>query len=274
MVTISHQKIETAANNFATGMSANATNAEFIDLLNEPEDVLLDSLKSCCSVEYLKSVLPPAQEALYPPLRGNSARQRWHWAIARVLRHKRKAPLDAFKNPLKREVPMAEPKQMPPKFTGVLNYESPIPPINTYVGFVTLQSDTTSRIVRLCREAKVSVGSGLFALVGLAQMTLHERLHALEPSGEHPAFVASFPLNIRPFLNYNKPPDSIILGFSEGLSLPFLPNHLPAEGRFKLLARQAHRQLKVYQKGVRSTKDEALLGSRSPAQVIPSLYLR
>lgn len=254
-------------------MSANAANAEFIDLLNLSEEQLRTSLASCCSVEYLSSVLPPAQESLYTSIASNPARARWQWAISRVLRHKRKAPPDAFMNPLKRKVPLDQPQKMPPKFDNLLDY-SHMPPINTFVGFVTLQKVTTSKIVRLCREAKVSVGSGLFALVGLAQMTLHEEWNSSDTSKPQPAFVASFPLNIRPFLKYDRPPDSIILGFSDGLSLPFLPSRLPAEGRFKLIARRAHRQLKMYQKGVRSAKDEALLGSKSPAQIIPSLYLR
>lgn len=161
---------------------------------------------------------------------------------------------------------------MEPRYANVLDY-SLTPPNRTFVGFVRLGPETTSEVVRLCKEARASVGSGLFALVALSMMALEEEWSPSIPIEDRLAYVASFPLNVRPFLKYDKSPDSIMLGFSDGLSLPFLPSHLPAEGRFRLLARQAHRQLKMYQKGVRSAKEDARLGSRSPAQVIPIGYL-
>jgi hypothetical protein len=37
-----------------------------------------------------------------------------------------------------------------------------------------------------------------------------------------------------------------MLAFGDGLALPFLPSYLPLEGRFKLLAKQADRQLRTF----------------------------
>lgn len=53
----------------------------------------------------MRQRLPPAQEDLYPAPPGNQARQRWFWAIARVL-HAIQAPSrDAVRSPLKRGSP-------------------------------------------------------------------------------------------------------------------------------------------------------------------------
>ncbi|EAT88074.1 hypothetical protein SNOG_04314 [Parastagonospora nodorum SN15] len=59
---------------------------------------------------------------------------------------------------------------------------------------------------------------------------------------------ASFPLNPRAFFASNPPADSCMLAFSEGILMPFLPSSLPVEGRFKLIAKHANRELRVYQK--------------------------
>ncbi len=65
-----------------------------------------------------------------------------------------------------------------------------------------------------------------------------------------------------------------MLAFSDGLTLPFLSSDLPFEGRFRLLARQAHRQLRTFQKRKDRTAQQAvMLGSRSPSQLIPNLYI-
>lgn len=229
-------------------------------------------MRNFCSSTHLEKSLPPAQEAVYPPVGNSPPRTRWKWAISRILRHKRVPPPDAFKNPLKRADALPEAQTIPPTFDKVLDY-SKKPPCNAYVGAATLSAPVTRGIVRLCREAKCSVGAGLFALVGMAQMALEEINRPDIQLDQRNPFVASFPLNPRPFLDYKGPPDSIMLAFSDGISLPFLPSELPVEARFKLLVRQAHRQLGVYQKKPRSSGDSARLGARSPSQMIPMQYL-
>lgn len=112
-------------------------------------------------------------------------------------------------------------------------------------------------------------------------MILYERQQQQQPhtSPHNPPlpFAATFPLNPRPFLTHptpsTGPESSLILSFSDGLILPFLPSHLPLEGRFKLLARQAHRQLRVYQKRKRGAQQEVEIVSRAAGQMLPQLYL-
>lgn len=67
--------------------------------------------------------------------------------------------------------------------------------------------------------------------------------------------------------------DSLMLAFSEGMTLPFLPSDLALEGRLKLLGKLAHRQLRIYQKGKRSPEGDLTLGTRSPSQLLPQQYL-
>ena len=103
-------------------------------------------------------------------------------------------------------------------------------------------------------------------------MTLYEaRFPHVKPADRLP-FIGSFPVNPRPFLTGNPLPDSLMLAFSDGILLPFLPSDLPFEGRFKLLGKQAHRQLKIYQKTKRTFEEEAALGTKSGAQLMPALY--
>jgi hypothetical protein len=65
-----------------------------------------------------------------------------------------------------------------------------------------------------------------------------------------------------------------MLAFSEGITLPFLPSSLPLVPRFRLLGKQAHRQLRQYQKRPRDPSSSLLeLGTKSPAQLLPQLYL-
>lgn len=134
----------------------------------------------------------------------------------------------------------------------------------------------TNNLRVLCRTAGASIGAGCFALAALVMMMLEERLHPLTPASQRRPFVGSFPINPRPFLA-GKPTtgaeDSLMLAFSDGLALPFLPSDLPVEGRFKLLARQADRQLRTFQKKKRSREEQVHLGSRSPSQLIPRLYI-
>jgi len=65
----------------------------------------------------------------------------------------------------------------------------------------------------------------------------------------------------------------MMLWFADGLTLPFLPPALPLLPRLRLLTRQAHRQLAVYQKRPRSPAAQALLASRGPDRLAPAAYL-
>jgi hypothetical protein len=126
----------------------------------------------------------------------------------------------------------------------------------------------SKRLATLCKGAGTSVGAGVFALVGLVMMEIEEQIHPNIPLEQRRPFIASFPLNPRPFFNYRGPHDSCMLAFSDGIVMPFLPSDLPLEGRLRLLAKAAHRQLKTYQK--RKTPG---VSSHSPIRMLASNYL-
>jgi len=108
-------------------------------------------------------------------------------------------------------------------------------------------------------------------------MIMRERYCSASEDLTRLPFVAGFPVNPRPFFRDPKtvPIDSLMLAFSDGISLPFLPSSLPLAARFRVLARQAHRQLIVYQKRPRTPEQLKLLGvgPRSPSQLLPGNYL-
>ena len=305
--------VSVVAHEIADALSIYRWHAHFLDLLNTPASALeAQALQLCSASTDLQSHLPQAQEDLYPPISGNKARQRWFWAISRILRHVRRPPPPSFPNPLRRKKPLKAAEAMPIHYPALLDY-SRSPPLNTYSATASLSPHATSRIRSLCRSANVSIGAGAFALVALVMMILHEEeeeerqqqqqqqqersfvtatslnptISIPSPPQPHPQqslsslpFVSSFPLNPRPFLTRPTPPtgseSSLVLSFSDGLTLPFLPSTLPLEARFRLLARQAHRQLRIYQKRKQAAPadQEALeLGSRGPGQMLPQLYL-
>ena len=66
--------------------------SHLIQILNTPLPELEKNLSFLLTRENVLSRLPPAQEDLYPPVSGRLARQRWFWAIMRILRHVRPAP--------------------------------------------------------------------------------------------------------------------------------------------------------------------------------------
>jgi hypothetical protein len=245
----------------------------FIDLLNFSDEKLGTLAQELCSTDLLAR-LPPAQEALYPPISGSSARQLWHWAISRILRHTRRPLSACFQHPLRRKIPLKEPVAMPSKYSKVIDY-SRRPPLNTYSIPATLGTSMTKKLVRLCREARISIGAGSFTLVGMSMMYFYEQNEPNVPLDQRSPFTGSFPINPRPFFSTNTTgrEDSLMLAFSDGITLPFLPSYLPIEGRFKLLGRLAHKQLSQYQKRKRSTEEIVGLGSRNPNQLIPALYL-
>ena len=273
-----------AAHQIGDGLSVQLWISNFVDYLNKEEGELEDLFAQLCEADGFWSRLPSAQEDLYPKISGNVARQRWFWAISRILRHTRVPPPDAFTNPLtwtddSREsrsvisesgLGPAVPKRMtqvegiPPTYNSVLSYERK-PPIVTLNLHCVLSPKATRTLKKLCGEANTSIGAGCFALVGIVMMDTEEEKHP--GTRQRRPFVGSFPLNPRPFYGYKGPVDSLMLGFSDGLTIPFTSSKLPIEGRIRLAARQAHRQLRTLRK--------AQPKSTSPivSQLIPWNYL-
>ncbi|KIX99847.1 uncharacterized protein Z520_04483 [Fonsecaea multimorphosa CBS 102226] len=266
-----------AGHEIVDGLSSMRWMSSFVDLLNQSAQQLSSEADRLCTISPVDR-LPPAQESLYPPVKGSAARRRWAWLLTRILRHTRRPPPASFQNPLRRRtalLPQQEAISLEPKFFGVLDYTR-TPPLNTLPLRALLGPSSTRRLARVCRQAGISMGSGCFALVALVMMLFEERRHPHVPTHERLPFVGSFPVNPRPFLG-GKPTtgkeDSLMLAFSDGITLPFLPSDLDLEGRLRLLGKQAHRQLRRYQKRPRTVDEEIHLGSRSPSQLLPLLYL-
>jgi hypothetical protein len=255
------------AHSIADGLSLFHWMGHFVDLINQSDEELKALLTSRVREDAVKSRLPPAQEDLYPPVAGNMARQRWFWAIVRILRHVRKPLPPGFTNPLRRTDRIQ--LNLEPKFSDIFDYtKDKLPPLNSGSCTPTMSLSASKRLAKICREAGTSVGAGVFALVGLVMMEMYEKAELDIPLSQRRPFIASFPLNPRPFFNYTGPHDSCMLAFSNGIVIPFLPSYLPLEGSLRLLARAAHRQLKTYQKRRNPT-----LSSHSPIRMIASNYL-
>jgi hypothetical protein len=245
------------AHQTSDGLSAHNWFSHFLHTLNTPVADIKRDIDRFRSVESIHSRLPPAQEDLYPQITGSKARQRWFWAILRVLRHVGKNVSPTFTNPLQRETRLIEAKSFPPIFSKLFDYsEQNKPPMNSGHCNVTLSKVASSRMVELCRSIKVSVGAGCFALAGISMMEMEEQRHPNVPDDERPPFTASFPLNPRAFFGFTTPVDSCMLAFSDGIVMPFLPSSLPIEGRFKLVAKQANRELRMYQKRLKGRRYE------------------
>jgi hypothetical protein len=246
--------------------------SQFVHLLNQNHTQLLLQLETFTKPERVKTLLPPAQEDLYRAIPGNIARQRWFWAILRILRHIRKPLPPAFANPLcfAKRPPSCLPLQ--PKYSKLLDYTpSHQPPLQTGSLRFILSPTSTQRLISLCRAVNASVGAGCFALVAIVMMHLETQLHPHVPLSSRKSFIASFPLNPRPFFEYNSPPDSCMLAFSDGIVLPWLPTDLDLEARFRLLARTSHRELRKYQKRLR--EPVAGLDTHSLLRLIAAGYL-
>lgn len=266
------------AHQIVDGMSAFRFMGHFTDLINLADGQLVERLTTLCSTS-LTDRLPPAQESLYPPIPGSRARQRWFWAISRILRHTHRPPppqLPAFVNPLRRPQPLTTPPSLDPQtYSPVLSYKSP-PPLCTHHRRFTLSPEASRTLSDLCRANQISVGAGLFTLVALSMMHFHRIREPETALSKRGAFVGSFPVNPRPFLLVTNPSKTTVspglaLGFSpDGISLPYLPPDLPLRPRFRLLGRLAQRQLRTYQK---RRPELVTLGSHSPTQMIPQLYL-
>lgn len=263
-----------AAHEIVDGLTSMRWMSSFLDLVNRSATQLRHDAALIC-MSSPKPRLPQAQESLYPPVCGSEARQRWSWLLSRILRHTRQPPPASFQNPLRRTKPLSSAVSPVPKFSSILDYGR-TPPLNTFPIRVLLSPASTKRLSRLCRQAGISIGSGCFALVAMVMMLFEERRDPGVPARERLPFVGSFPVNPRPFLTGTPTTgkeDSLMLAFSEGITLPFLSSDLNFEGRLRLLGKQAHRQLRQYQKRPRTLEDEIHLGSKSPTQLLPLLYL-
>lgn len=163
---------------------------------------------------------------------------------------------------------------MPPIYESYLDYKAK-PPLNTFTCMAKVPQSATKRLHRWCREAGTSIGAGAFVLVAMVMMSLHEDLYPDEPPEARRPFIGSFPINPRPFFKHHEAPDSMMLAFSDGVVLPFLPSSLDLKTRFKVLVRQAHRQLALYQKREKAeeTNSLAYMGSRGAGRVIAMNYV-
>ena len=107
-------------------------------------------------------------------------------------------------------------------------------------------------------------------------MEFHERREPDIPLHQRRPFITGFPLNPRSFFNHHVEPDSLMLGFSDGIDLPFLPSNLNLDGRLRLLIRRAHRQLMAYQKRDNPGLTKAglqYMGSRGAGRMFSTLYV-
>ncbi|KAF2481425.1 hypothetical protein BDY17DRAFT_312139 [Neohortaea acidophila] len=267
--------LKVGAHQIEDGLTTYNWMTSFIDFLNQPVTELRQRLRELLLPEDLYRRLPPPQESQYPAVRGNRARQRWFWLLTRILRHVRKPLPAGFDNPLRKDKPRSEAVVFPWTYHPILDYSSP-PMLNSISLFAGIPLKGTQRLHRICRSAKASIGAGCFALAALIMQEMYEEREPHVPLHERKPFISGFPLNPRAFFNHNVPPDSLMLAFSDGISLPFLPSHLDVEGRLRILARQAHRQLSTYQKRPNPNADEASLqymGARGTGRMLPILYV-
>jgi hypothetical protein len=246
----------------------------FIRILNMPTEQIRQRIEKAILPDAIRATLPPAQEDLYAPVAPTKALTRWFWAITIVLRHVKKPMPASFPNPLCRDIPLSESRAFPPKYPNLLDY-SQKPPLNSFAKRIALSPAASQRLYRLCREAKATIGAGGFVLVAMVMMAFHEARYPDEPEEARRPFIGSFPLNIRPFIGA-KIFENPMIGFCEGIVLPFLPSHLDLEGRFRLLVRQASKQLSAYQKRERpqnATDAKAYMGIHGAGRLIASNYI-
>ena len=243
------------AHQVADGISINVWVKSLIQFLNEPVDVLKAEIRKAIHPDVTQSHLPPPQEALYPAIPGSKARQRWFWAITRILRHVRRPLPVGFANPLRRRE-FREPTPFSPVYRNVLDYTR-TPVLNTVPVHIHVSAEHTGRLQTLVRQARASMGAGIYAMVAMCMMEMYERREPDVASQDRMCFITGFPLNPRAFFGFNSDPDSMMLAFSDGIALPFLSSQLSVAGRLRLLARQAQNQLSVYQKRTNPAGDIA-----------------
>jgi len=265
------------AHQIVDGLSVVRWLSHFVQILNMPTEQIQRDIEKGILPDSIYACLPPAQEDLYAPVASTRARTRWFWAITIVLRHVKKPSPTALPNPLRRATPLSAARPFKPRYSKMFDYLQ-TPPLNTLTARVKLSAAASQRLYRLCQEAKASVGAGGFVLVAMTIMALHEAKNPLEATDERRPFRVCFPLNPRPFIANAATSDGLVLAFSSGIALPFLPSHLDFEGRYRLLARQASRQLAAYQKREKlhtATAAEAAryMGIRGPGRLIASDYI-
>ncbi|KAH0371955.1 hypothetical protein KCU65_g1526, partial [Aureobasidium melanogenum] len=248
--------------------------SHFVKLLNTPLKTLKDAVDGLSQRASIRTRLPLPQEDLYPRISGSTAKKRWFWLLTLVLRHVKKPMPAAFPNPLRRATPFKEAVAMPRTYDLYLNYNAR-PPLNTFTCMAKVPQSATKRLHRWCREVGTSIGAGAFVLVAMVMMSLHEDLYPDEALESRRPFIGSFPINPRPFFKHHEAPNSMMLAFSDGVVLPFLSSSLDLETRFKVLVRQAHRQLALYQKREKAEESNSLayMGSRGAGRVIAMNYV-
>ncbi len=266
------------AHQICDGLSSWNWFKDFLYILNLPLQEIEASIKKHCTADSIRAKLPPAQEDLYPLVAGNKARQRWFWAIIRVLRHVKKTMPPTFTNPLRREQRVLQNEVLEPKFDKLFDYNKEHqPPLSCSYIVAELSPAASKRLIDLCRSVNVSIGAGCFALAGLSMMEVHESRYPDISEAERAAFAASFPLNPRAFFAKPTAAESCMLAFAEGIVMPFLPSSLPIEGRFKLIAKHANRELRMYQKRLKGkdmTKDaRPAFDKHSPARLLATGYI-
>lgn len=260
------------AHHILDGIAMYVCMRDFVHFLNSPLDTLREQILKIHTPETIRAALPLPQEVYYPTITGSRARRRWFWLLMRILRHVRKPLQAGFPNPLYRRAPSL-PTPLSPIYAAVLDYNR-TPPLNTVRCNVHVSRRGTQRLHRLCREANVSIGAGCFALSALVMMEMDELVRPDIVVRDRKPFISGFPINPRAFFDKKVEPDSCMLAFSDGIALPFLARDLPFDGRLRLLARQAQRQLAAYQK----RKPAAIpmtefMGSRGAGRVLANQYI-
>lgn len=257
---------------------------DFIRLLNLPLKELRATIEASWTPTALQRKLLPPQENLYPSISGNIARQRWYWAITRVLRHNLKPNPQGYPNPTYRRTPRQDSVAFPQKYPLLLDY-SRRPPLNSAPVTVMTSKKGAQRLAKLCKQAGSSVGAGCFALMTIILSEMREEQSKEDPSIDlRLPFLSGFPINPRPFFGQHGAPDSMMLAFCDYFWLPFLPSSIPFEKRFNFLVKRAQRQLEVYQKRVRpdsvvpSDSEERAqaikqMGARGPGRLLAVSYL-
>ncbi|KAF1932346.1 uncharacterized protein M421DRAFT_98486 [Didymella exigua CBS 183.55] len=265
------------AHQISDGLSAYGWFKDLIRLLNQPVLAIEAEISASLARDAVAAILPPAQEDLYPRIAGNRARQRWVWAIIRVVRHVKRTLPPTLANPLYRAQRRASPLPLERTYDRVFAYDGPnAAPLSSGHVSATLSAAASARLIALCRDAQLSIGAGCFALAGLAMMHVHAQRYPGLGAEQGAAISASFPLNPRAFFASPPPAESCMLSFSDGIVMPFLPLSLAVEKRFLLTARIANRGLRVYQKRLRTSRRgevSAGLDSHSPARLLAAGYL-
>lgn len=263
----------TIAHQITDGLTCGAWALDFVRLLNKNSKELKASIEPL--IESLHERLPLPQEDLYQPITGSRALRRWFWAITLVLRHVQNSMPAAFPNPLRFSTPRKSAVLEPRQFATVLNYSRP-PTLNAGSIKAVVSQEGTRRLHRLCRQAGCSIGAGCFVFIGIVMMELYEQRFPDIPLDQRRPFIGSFPIDPRQFFNHTSEPDCLMLAFSDGVVLPFLPSDLDLDGRIRLLIHTAQRQLSRYQKRPRErTIQNAVqyMGARGAGRVVPMNYL-